>query len=49
MGGQVAFRGFLAAFFCLVTEAMQTSKNGVKCGFAVLSICSQPWGGVGER
>lgn len=30
MGGQVAFGGFLAAFFCLVGRTSQTGKNGVK-------------------
>lgn len=33
MGGQMAFRGFLAAFFCLVSTPLQTSNNGVKWGF----------------
>lgn len=33
MGGQMAFVGFLAAFFCLVSTPLQTSNNGVKWGF----------------
>lgn len=33
MGGQMAFGGFLAAFFCLVRTPLQTSYNSVKWGF----------------
>lgn len=33
MGGQMAFGGFLTAFFCLVSTPLQTSNNGVKWGF----------------
>lgn len=33
MGGQMAFEGFLAAFFCLVRTPLQASNNGVKWGF----------------
>lgn len=29
----MAFGGFLAAFFCLVSTPLQTSNNGVKWGF----------------
>ena len=33
MGGQMAFGGFLAAFFCLVGRTQQTGMNGAEWGF----------------
>lgn len=48
MGGQMAFEGFLAAFFCLVRTPLQTSNNGVKWDFGRVACLVSRRAGLGS-